>query len=1254
MSIEHRRFGLGVLLFGLLTAAVFVVTLFLARHGFDWSAKFSEIASFVLAVFLALVPVAGRLALWLPAPRVKDDQIATDVSNLAAALRAQGRDEMALPGASVYDRLPMRVRWESAGAAIHGSFYDVIEFFNGLPEQRLVVLGEAGAGKTVLVTEIARSLLAHRGSEDPVPVIFSVVGWNPRLTSLFDWISDQLAHINPDLGLRVSDGRQVVTRAQVLIDRLKVLPILDGLDEVGDPKLPAATLAVSRYGWTQPIVITCRGEEYRKATGEERGTPLARAAVIELAPLSPDDIESYLGPDPDGHWAAVRDRLAAEPVGPLTRVLGNPLMLWLAWEVYRPAGRDPDELADRPAGRDPEELADRYRFARQRAIESRLLSEFVPAVYATEEAHELRPQRRPRTVRRARRWLGFLASDQVLLAKAQVLRLHFVRRWKSADDIVETYDRSVAWWHFTAAAGGFRFIGVALRALVLWAVLWHEITTIFGHDGNWRHGSYAGTLPFQRLFLDGPAGRYVWPTIRQAIDFAPAKTRARAFTIVNLVLRDALAIPSHYFVWFVLFAIPALAGYVGVTSPTRPRRLHVRATLPAKLVIAVALNVAALALLALMATAYWRPAGAIADFFTVRRTWLALLAIAVGSTVYALPREVVSKIDIVGATTPRQSLNEDRLAAITTTVSRRVLFTVTLALFCGSVVATSYVLFAVVSTVMVFVLGGLSGFASSKYTDARYWLALTGRFPWRPMRFLKDAERRGVFYEIGAIFRFRHIRVQLALNEWYRANQISCKELILRPLFLLDEMGVDRRPADSYRALATRNLDDFGQDLISALDRLAARLSQLRMRDEEVAVRGEITATTRKLVAVGKATPLSLAESLERLARCLAEAGLADEAWGVMTDAAEIYRQSAAEGRGDFQLRLGEWIKSFWSGAGVRGSMQELVQGTRAMADLYRELLQAETDNDPPAEALIRLAEVYQQVYQPHDAAAALKRAAELYREQLARAPAVEPELGKLLDVAGLLSRAGLFEQALAALTDAVGAYRMLAGKEPGHIAGHAKSVVQLADLLGQLGRPGERDATCEAIGIYRAVADDSGLPCPPLADLRRLALRLWKMGDADEAVAALEIARLLASIHGSADDAAYLPPKNVDATIRGLASRADKHAYKAVDQFRDIRPSPAEQLDTLAFQLLASGREAESLAASKAAVRASEVIVSRCRVWVGIRPLRALPLLAVMLDELATYLGKTGSREAEAAAAAAEARDIRRRLGDQPSQTAV
>jgi hypothetical protein len=96
----------------------------------------------------------------------------------------------------------------------------------------------------------------------------------------------------------------------------------------------------------------------------------------------------------------------------------------------------------------------------------------------------------------------------------------------------------------------------------------------------------------------------------------------------------------------------------------------------------------------------------------------------------------------------------------------------------------------------------------------------------------------------------------------------------------------------------------------------------------------------------------------------------------------------------------------------------------------------------------------------------------------------------------------------------------------------------------------------------------------------------------------------------------------------------------------RGLVQSPADELDTLAFRLLAAERMAEARTAMEAAVRAREAAVMMYRVLADDTPDSSLPDLAKALDELAASLRKVGSRETEVTAAAAEARDIRRRLG--------
>jgi hypothetical protein len=43
---------------------------------------------------------------------------------------------------------------------------------------------------------------------------------------------------------------------------------------------------------------------------------------------------------------------------------------------------------------------------------------------------------------------------------------------------------------------------------------------------------------------------------------------------------------------------------------------------------------------------------------------------------------------------------------------------------------------------------------------ARIWLPLTGRLPWRLIPFLNDACRQGVMRRAGAVYQFRHARLQ--------------------------------------------------------------------------------------------------------------------------------------------------------------------------------------------------------------------------------------------------------------------------------------------------------------------------------------------------------------------------------------------------------------------------------------------------------------------------------------------------------------
>jgi predicted NACHT family NTPase len=138
--------------------------------------------------------------------------------------------------------------------------------------------------------------------------------------------------------------------AEKLLTGDRLLPILDGLDEMPSALHPTAIEKINRsLDEEQAVVLTCRTSEYRDAV--KKGDVLTLAAVIELLPLDLRTITAYLAETaPAGRRASqlgpVLDHLRNEPQGVLATVLSNPLMLSLARSIYGERPRNPSELLD--------------------------------------------------------------------------------------------------------------------------------------------------------------------------------------------------------------------------------------------------------------------------------------------------------------------------------------------------------------------------------------------------------------------------------------------------------------------------------------------------------------------------------------------------------------------------------------------------------------------------------------------------------------------------------------------------------------------------------------------------------------------------------------------------------------------------------------------------------------------------------------------------------------------------------------------
>jgi NACHT domain len=380
---------------------------------------------------------------------------------LAEAVRQQWEDEVGVR--SLRRPAPLRLHWLTTqrpvaapaatvigGAVVgrplqlrfHGHLDEIGEKFLALPHRRLVVLGEPGAGKTVLAMLLTLDLLARRRPDDPVPVLLSVSSWNPTTEHLHAWITRRLDQDYPALGNAAAYGPAA---AQQLVLAGRVLPILDGLDE-----LPAALRATAidhldqaRAG--RPLVLTCRSQEYQQAVTTS-GQLLATAAVVEIQPVTVGEAISFVQaviPSTDTRWDQVFSELRTQPKGVLAAALSSPLMVALARAVYTAPNRDPGTLVAIARAGD------------QAAVEHHLLDNFVPAVYTDPPAA---PGQATATVRRrsdpaaARRYLAFLAGH---------LQQHNTR--------------DLAWWELALAVPR-RAIGLLVGLLVgLLGWLWGEL-----------------------------------------------------------------------------------------------------------------------------------------------------------------------------------------------------------------------------------------------------------------------------------------------------------------------------------------------------------------------------------------------------------------------------------------------------------------------------------------------------------------------------------------------------------------------------------------------------------------------------------------------------------------------------------------------------------------------------------------------------------------------------------------------------------
>lgn len=149
----------------------------------------------------------------------------------------------------------------------------------------LLILGSPGSGKTITLLQLARDLIMQFEQDEsftqPVPVVFNLSTWH-KGQPLIEWLVTEL-----------STKYQIPKRiGRPWLEKQRLLPLLDGLDEVKFEERAACVEAINQFGaefGLSGLVVCSRLEEYTCLP-----VRLKLNGAIRLQPLTLEQVYDYL------------------------------------------------------------------------------------------------------------------------------------------------------------------------------------------------------------------------------------------------------------------------------------------------------------------------------------------------------------------------------------------------------------------------------------------------------------------------------------------------------------------------------------------------------------------------------------------------------------------------------------------------------------------------------------------------------------------------------------------------------------------------------------------------------------------------------------------------------------------------------------------------------------------------------------------------------------------------------------------------
>ncbi len=188
----------------------------------------------------------------------------------------------------------------------------IIDIFEQM-DQSLLILGEPGTGKTILLLMLARDTIvqAAQDAQRSIPVVLNLSAWGIHRQPLDQWLVDELR-------VKYNIPKRIATD---WVEQDDLLLLLDGLDEVPELYRDACVQAINQFRQDHltPMAVCCRLADYRALP-----TKLKLNGAVVLQSLSSEQIAQYLrsaGPT----LAGLREALEKDNV--LQELAQTPLML---------------------------------------------------------------------------------------------------------------------------------------------------------------------------------------------------------------------------------------------------------------------------------------------------------------------------------------------------------------------------------------------------------------------------------------------------------------------------------------------------------------------------------------------------------------------------------------------------------------------------------------------------------------------------------------------------------------------------------------------------------------------------------------------------------------------------------------------------------------------------------------------------------------------------------------------------------------